>query len=181
MWKSSSDTVENNHRRRARQRLTRNPQRSLRPHIDLEPLADPAHEFIERGHETMHRQHDGGAQPPGDFRNAVERHGVGAVDRHHHDVEPADRRVMALAELVMEVPEMADAETCDLEDEDRVAVLDHLAVRIVAEIAPDVGRDVADQRIADAERYSCGLSVIAPAVQHMWDTRIRKQRVMRAV
>ncbi len=106
----------------------------------------------------MHRQHDGGAQPPRDIRNAVERHGVSTVDRHHHDVEPADRRVVAFVELVMQVPEMADAETCDLEYEDRIAVLDHLAVRIVAVIAPDVGCHIADQHIADAERDSCRLS-----------------------
>src|SRR6202011_1746856 len=101
------------------------------------------------------------------LRDAVERHGIGAVDRHHHDVEPADRGEMALVELVMQVPEMADAETGDLEYEDRVAVLDHLGAGIVAEIAPDVGRHIADVPVADALRDSCRLSVIAPAVQHM--------------
>src|SRR3954447_17244098 len=54
-----SNPVENNDRRRTRQRLSRNPQGTLGPDVDLELLADPAHEFVERGHEAMHRQHHG--------------------------------------------------------------------------------------------------------------------------
>src|SRR5207247_1118471 len=84
--------------------------------------------------------------------NAVERHGIAAVDRHHHDVEPADRREMAFVELVMQMPEMTDAEPADLEDEDRVAILDHFSVRIVAEKAADVGRHIADVDIAGVAR-----------------------------
>src|ERR1700738_2084920 len=110
--------LQNDNRRRAWQRIPRNCQGPLRPHVDFELLADPAHEFVERRHEAMHRQHNGGTQPPRDFRNAVERHGITAVNRYHHDVEPADCREMALVELVMQMPEMTDAETSNLEDED---------------------------------------------------------------
>ena len=110
------------------------------------------HEFVERRHEAMHRQHHGGAQPPRDVGDAVERHRVGAVDRHHHDVEPADRGEMGVVELVVQMAEMADAEAGDLEDEDRVAVPDHLAAGIVAVVAADVGGDVADVDVADALR-----------------------------
>ena len=38
----------------------------------------------------------------------------------------------------------------DLEDEDRVAVLDHLAVGAVAVIAADIGGHVADEDVAEA-------------------------------
>ena len=80
-----------------------------RPLVDDELLADQAHEFVERGSEAVHRQHHGGAQPLGDLGDAVERHRIGAVDRHHHDIEPADRREMRLVELVMQMAEMTDA------------------------------------------------------------------------
>ena len=106
-----------------------------------------------------------GAQPLGDLGDAVERHRIGAVDRHHHDVEPADRREMRVVELVMQMAEMADAEAGDLEDEDRVAVLDHRAAGTFAIIAADVGGDVADIDVADARRDLRRLSVLAPAVQ----------------
>src|SRR5206468_7981217 len=107
------------------------------------------HELVQGRHEAMHGQHDGGAQPPRNIGNAIERHGVCAVDRHHDDIEPADRREMTVVELVMQVTEMADAKAGDLEDKDRVAIPDHFTVRIVAKIASDVNRDVADQYIAD--------------------------------
>ena len=81
----------------------------------------------------------------------------------------------------MQVAEMADAEAGDLEDEDRVAVLDHLAAGIVAEIAADVGGDIADEDVADALGDLRRLPVVAPAVQHMGNARVRKQRVMGAV
>jgi hypothetical protein len=58
----------------------------------------------------MHRQHDRGAQPLGDVGNAVDRHGIDAVDRHHHDVEPADRSEMTVVELDVRMPEMTDTE-----------------------------------------------------------------------
>ena len=88
--------------------------------------------------------------------------GIGAVDRHHHDIEPADRRELAVVELMVQVPEMADAEAGDLEDEDRVAVLDHLAATIVAEIAADVGGHVADEDVADALRLYSHRSPFSP-------------------
>ena len=68
-----------------------------------------------------------------------------------------------------------------LEDEDRVAVFDHLHARIIEEIAANVGRDVADIDIADALGDLSRLAVLAPAVQHMGNPRIGKQRVVRAV
>jgi len=52
--------------------------------------------------------------------------------------------------ILMQVAEVTDAEASDLEDEDRIAVLDHLGIRIVAESAPDIGRHIADIHIADA-------------------------------
>ena len=62
--------------------------------------------------------------------------------------------------------EMADAEARHLEDEDGVAVTDHVGAGIVAEIATDVGRDVADEGVADALRHDGRLAVLAPAMQH---------------
>ena len=69
---------------------------------------------------------------------------------------------------------MADAQAGDLEDEDRIAVLDHLGVRAVAEIAADVGGYIADEDVADALGDLRRLTVIAPAVQHMGNARIRE-------
>jgi len=46
-----------------------------------------------------------------------------AVDRHHHDVQPADRRELAVVEPGVQMAEMADAKAAIFEDEDRVAVL----------------------------------------------------------
>ena len=74
---------------------------------------------------------------------------------------------MAVVELVVEMPEMADTESGDLEDEDRIAVPDHVAARSVAEIAPDVGGHVADEDVADALRDVGGRAALAPAVQNM--------------
>ena len=54
------------------------------------------------------------------------------------------------------------------------------AAGIVAVIAADVGGHVADIDVADAHGDMRRLAVIAPAVQHMLDLRIGKQRVMRA-
>ncbi len=74
---------------------------------------------------------------------------------------------------------MADAKAGDLEDEDRIAVLDHLATGVLAPIAADIGGDVADIDVADPLRVVRGLAVLSPAVQHMADPGIGKQRVMR--
>ena len=120
----------------------------------------------------MHRQHYGGLQALDDPGDAVERHRVGAVDRDHHDIEPADRGEVAVIELVVQMPEMADAEPGDLEDEDRVAIPDHLAAAAVAVIAPDVGGDVADIDVFDAQAGQRGLALLAPALQHMLDLRV---------
>ena len=67
----------------------------------------------------------------------------------------------------MQMAEMADAQACDLEDEDRVAVLDHVGAGIVAVEAADIGRDVADQHVADLLMDIGRLPVLAPAMQHM--------------
>src|SRR4029079_684739 len=98
----------------------------------------------------MHRQYHGRTQAPCNIGDAVERHGVSAVDRDHDDVEPADRGKMGFVELVVQMAEMADAKTGDLEDEDRVAVPDHLAAGTLAVIAADVGGDVTDIDVVDA-------------------------------
>jgi len=88
------------------------------PLVDLELLADAAHELVQRaswkrciGSTTEERSRRVMSETP------VERHGVAAVDRHHHDVEPADRGKMAFVELVMQMSEMADAQARNLEDE----------------------------------------------------------------
>ena len=57
---------------------------------------------------------------------------------------------MRVVELVMQVAEMADAEAGHLKDEDRVAVLDHLAPGALAIVAADIGGNVADIDVADA-------------------------------
>src|SRR5581483_12204247 len=120
-----------------------------------------------------------GAQSARDIGNAVERHGVGAVDRHHHNVEPADRREMTIVELHMQMAKMADAEAGNLEDEYRVAILDHVRAGGVAEIAADIGGDVADEDVADPLRNLRWLSVVTPAMQYMRDALVGKQCVMR--
>src|SRR4029077_20609933 len=142
-----SHTVEDDHRRRARQRIPGYPERPLDAPVDLELLADPAHEVVKRGCEAMHRQYDRGSQAFRDLRDAIERHGVSAVDRHHHDVEPPDLGKMAVVELVVQMAEMADAEARDLEDEDRVAVADHVRAGVVAEVTADIGGDIADEGV----------------------------------
>src|SRR5579864_6159180 len=98
-----SDTTKNDHGRRTRQRFPRDRQTAIGSLVDLELLADLEHELVERRGETVHRQHDGSAQASRDLGYAVERHRVGAVDRYHHDIEPADRREMAVVELVVQV------------------------------------------------------------------------------
>src|SRR3954465_5790084 len=145
----ASHPVEDDHRRLRRQRVPGHPETSLHAPVDLELLADAFHEIVERSGEAVHRQYHRGAQPLGDLGDAVERHGVGAVDRHHHDVEPPDLGKVAVVKLVVEMAEMADAEARDLEDEDRIAVADHVGAGIVAEIAADVGGDVANEGVAD--------------------------------
>src|SRR3954453_2756556 len=168
----ASHPVEDDHRRLRRQRIPGHPETSFHAPVDLELLADALHEIIERGGEAVHRQHDRGAQPLGDLGDAVERHGVGAVDRHHHDVEPPDLGKMAVVELVVKMAEMADAEARDLEDENGVAVTDHVGAGIVAEIAADGGRDVANEVFADSPRHDGRLSVLAPAMQHTWNALV---------
>src|SRR6516162_4929428 len=110
-----SNAVENNHRRRCGQRLAGNLQRARIPAIDLELSSDPIHELLQRRRKAVHRQNNGGAQSPCDLGYAVQRHGVGSVDRNHDDVEPADRGEMSIVELVMQMPEMANAETGQLD------------------------------------------------------------------
>src|ERR1700739_754371 len=70
-----SDAAQDNHGRRRRQCLARDPEGGLAAPVDVELLANLLHERVERGREAMHRQHHGGAQSPGDVGYAVERHG----------------------------------------------------------------------------------------------------------
>src|SRR3954462_5994798 len=88
---------------------------------------------------------------------------------------------MAIVELMMQVSEMPDAKTGDFENEYGVTIPDHLGVRIVAEIAPDIGGHVADEHIAHAKRDFRRFALLAPAMQHMRNARIRNERVMRAM
>jgi len=50
----------------------------------------------------------------------------------------------------MQMTEMADAEAGDLEDKDRVAILDHLPAGIVHEVAANIGGHIADKSVTDA-------------------------------
>src|SRR5438874_3691565 len=88
---------------------------------------------------------------------------------------------MAVVNLMMKVSEMPNAKTGDFENEYRVTIPDHLGIRIVTEIAPDIGGHVANEHIAHAKGDFRRLSVLAPAVQHVRNAGIRKERVMRAV
>src|SRR6201992_3299999 len=163
----ASNAIQNNHGWRARQRIPRNFQRPLAADVDLELLTDALHEVFQRRGKAVHRQHHRRTQPFGDLGYSPQRQGVGAVDRHHHNVEPSDRRQMAVVERNMQVPEMADAQPGDLEDEDRIAVADHFAAGILAPVTTDIGGDVADQHIADLLIDARGAAVVTPAVQYM--------------
>src|SRR6266513_1818915 len=88
---------------------------------------------------------------------------------------------MAGVELMMQVYEMPDAKTGDFENEYGITIPDHLGIRVVTEIAPDIGGNVANEHIAHAKGDFRRLSVLAPAVQHVRNAGIRKERVMRAV
>src|SRR3954451_12611876 len=88
---------------------------------------------------------------------------------------------MAIVELMMQVSEMPDAKTGDFENEYGVTIPDHLGVRIVTEIAPDIGGHVADEHIAHTKRDFPQLSALAPSVQHVRNAGIRNERVMRAM
>jgi hypothetical protein len=88
---------------------------------------------------------------------------------------------MAVVELDMQMPEMADAEAGDLEDEDRVNVLDHVLAGIFTVEAADVGRDIAYEDVADLFGDFRRAPVLVPAVQHIGDPRIGEQRVMRGI
>src|SRR5579872_3978411 len=111
------DPTKDDDGRHRRQGVPRDGQAAFRPLFDLELLADPADELVERCCKTVHRQNDRGAQAPCDLGNAIQRHRISAVDRNHDDVEPPDGREMSIVELVMEMTEMPDAETRNLEDE----------------------------------------------------------------
>src|ERR1044072_6800064 len=81
----------------------------------------------------------------------------------------------------MEVTEMADAEAGDLEDENGIAVPDHVGAGEVTVVAADVGGDVGENGVAETELYMRRLAALAPAVKDVRDLRIGKQRVVRAM
>ena len=58
------------------------------------------------------------------------------------DIQPAEQRVVCLGQIVMQVPQMPDAEIGYLENKDRIAVLLGRAP------AADVGRHVPDHHVA---------------------------------
>ena len=84
------------------------------------------------------------AQALDDAAHAVGSHGQAAIHRHHDDIQPADLGVVRFRQFVVQVPEMADAETGDLEYEDRISVM--LGATVAA---ANIRRDVADIGIAD--------------------------------
>ena len=53
------------------------------------------------------------------------------------------------------------------------------APAVVVQIAADVGGDVADQHVVDAQMHLRRLAVVAPAVQHVLDAGVGRQRVVR--
>ena len=67
---------------------------------------------------------------------------IGAVDRHHHDIDRAEFGKMRLCQRVVQVAQMRDAQIGHLENKDRVAV-----VAGAAELA-DIGRHIADANIS---------------------------------
>ena len=83
---------------------------------------------------------------------------------------------MGFVQRVVQMAEMTDAKSRDLKNKDRIAVLAQ-RFGVEAECA-NVGRDIADQHIADGQRMMRRLSIVAPAVQHMCDVRIGIERVM---
>src|ERR1700722_3950821 len=82
----------------------------------------------------------------------------------------------------MEMLAIADPEAGDVEDEDRVAVLySPVAAAVVEQIAADVGGYLADIDVADALGDFRRRPVIVPAMQHVLNVGIGKQRIMGAV
>ena len=87
---------------------------------------------------------------------------------------------MAVGQRMVQMAEVPDAKPGHLEDEDRIAVRDHLRVGVAAieHVAADVGRHVADKHVADGEGVPGRGAVVVPAVQYMLDARVGMQRVV---
>ncbi|MCY1235062.1 hypothetical protein D9M72_476660 [compost metagenome] len=72
----------------------------------------------------------------------------------------------------MKMAEVTNAKIRYLEDEDRVAIVLHCATRT------DIRRDVTDIGVAHHEVVTGGYAVLAPAMQHILDRRVRRQRIV---
>ena len=90
----------------------------------------------------MHRDHQRRIERGEHLDHAFKIERVAAIDRHQHNIDPADLVELLLGQRVMQVAEMRDAQIGDLEDEDRVAV----ALGAAALVA-DIGRDRADVHV----------------------------------
>ncbi len=123
----------------------------------------------------MHGQNERRTQSLDGSAHALSPHGQPAVHRHHDDVEAADFGEMGVGEFVMQVAEMTDAKTRDLEDEDRIPIGFKGAAP-----AADIGRHVADIGVPDDDAVLDLLARchVVPAVQDGRDRRIGRQRVM---
>ena len=170
-----SHAVQHNDRRAARQVVQRHLERSAAAEVNLEPLAHHGRELADRRRMTMHRQDDRRMQPVGDLTHVGERLRHAAVDRDHDNVEPADGRVVGVLQPMVQMAEMADAQACDFEDKDGIAVDLH------GPAAADVGRHVADEDIVDGERMSCRSALRIPAAQDEFDPGVRNVGIMGAV
>ncbi len=161
---------QHHHRRPRRQGVERNGDRATVVDDDLELVFHAVKELRQRGlPEGVHRQHQAGLECLQHLDHLADFQGEAAVDRRHHDVEPAEQGVMRLGQAVMQVAEMADAQVSHLKDEDRVGVLLRRAP------GADVGGDVADGDIAEPQQVPGGAgSIRVPAAQHMGDGRVRE-------
>src|SRR5829696_3320633 len=94
----------------------------------------------------MHRQNKARLHHAKRLHYARLIHSIGAVHGHHYHVELTDPGEIFRVQDVVQVTEMADAQSRYLEDEDRIAVrhADPL-------VAADIGWYVADHDVADLE------------------------------
>mmetsp|Transcript_28715 Transcript_28715/g.54307 ORF Transcript_28715/g.54307 Transcript_28715/m.54307 type:complete len:221 (-) Transcript_28715:3457-4119(-) len=121
----------------------------------------------------MHRDHDGGPQPLDDPHHAGQVHRRAPIHRCHHHIQTPKRRILFSIRLVVQMPQMANAQPRHLEHKDRISiVLDPRPLR------PDVRRDVAHQHLAKVQTVVDALAKLSPTGQHMRNFRVGIGRPM---
>ena len=115
----------------------------------------------------MHRQHDGRSQSFQNADHCRQIHGHAAVDSRHHNVEPPECRVLLRVRFMVQVTQMANAQTRNLEYENRVAVF----FDIIEEPAANIGGDVPNKHLSQVEVMVRGFASVAPSFQDMRDRR----------